>query len=162
MCYFSKTDPMPFSKRILWEFYNNRPHWSAHKGEGVGLVKNSLEAVEECSFYPPLLCSYITIHSLSVFSVHSFEQCVNIIPLLRVEEKKGLVSPLLFILSLKKMMPTKHCLCAGPAVPVLLSICSLCHNLYTLRLNFKHCDCMNSSSKVPYFYCMCLLFDFHL
>lgn len=33
---------MPFSKRILWEFYNNRPHWSAHKGEGVGLVASVL------------------------------------------------------------------------------------------------------------------------
>lgn len=48
MCYFSKIDSVPFSKHMLWELYNNRPHWSAHKGEGVGVVRNSFKAVEKC------------------------------------------------------------------------------------------------------------------
>lgn len=41
MSYFSKTDPIPFSKPILWEFCNDKPRWSAHKGEGVGLEETA-------------------------------------------------------------------------------------------------------------------------
>lgn len=51
MCYFSKIDPVPFSKHVLWEFYNNRPHWSTHKGKGVGVVRNSLKAAKKCPMF---------------------------------------------------------------------------------------------------------------
>lgn len=75
MCFFNEADPAPWSKLILWDQNNNRPHHRcAHKGEEK-VRKNSLGAAEgrPDSFFRLITLAY-TPHPSSAHNVCSCVQ----------------------------------------------------------------------------------------